>query len=530
MQYHHYTLQNLCTALSPSLVGQRVEACFSQSKNELILAFAPWTLRIGCHTPLSYLVPVSQFAKARKNVVDLFPGIVGLALEEIRVIAYERTLVLAFEQDVEMWVKLHGPGSNLILRQGGKTLSLFNKQLVSDWTQLPSAGPFDPDKLESPPDSGLEQVWAALKAVSPIYDRQFAQQVCALMEQGANIHTAWEQVEQYAREDRYFLARDPKKVRFLLFAPTGEEPVPVLEIKGVIPALQAFLRMHFQYSRYVQLYRAGSRFVEQEAKKYTKIYQSYLDNIEQLEANRNPEELGHILMGHLHMIPVGVKKVELEDWYQGGKVSIKIKPDLSPQENAERYYNKYKERKKRLKYLKGEMADIEEKYFRSMERKAAFEEIPAPDCLRWSAQGFDQDDLRPLREWSAGELKIQEAQKPAVPFKVYTFQGYDIFVGKNAKNNDQLSFKYAHKDDLWLHAKDVPGSHVIIRQKAGQNVPEPVLEYAAGLAAYFSKRKTDTLVPVAYTPRKYIRKRKGDPPGAVVVAKESVIMVPPYAG
>ena len=100
-------------------------------------------------------------------------------------------------------------------------------------------------------------------------------------------------------------------------------------------------------------------------------------------------------------------------------------------------------------------------------------------------------------------------------------------VGKNARYNDELTLKVANKNDLWLHAKDVAGSHVVIRDQAGKKIPREVLEAAAQLAAWYSKRKTDSLCPVIYTPKKYIRKRKGDPPGAVVVEKEDVIMVVP---
>ena len=112
------------------------------------------------------------------------------------------------------------------------------------------------------------------------------------------------------------------------------------------------------------------------------------------------------------------------------------------------------------------------------------------------------------------------------PTVVHSFC-FDIFVGKGGKNNDELSFKFASKEDLWLHVKDVPGSHVIIRHRAGKTIPITVLEYAAGLAAFYSKKKNDTLVPVQYTPRKYIRKRKGDPAGLVVVDREEVIMIEP---
>ena len=104
---------------------------------------------------------------------------------------------------------------------------------------------------------------------------------------------------------------------------------------------------------------------------------------------------------------------------------------------------------------------------------------------------------------------------------------FRIWVGKDAASNDELTLKYAHKEDLWLHAKDVAGAHVIIKFQAGKKFPKDVVERAAELAAYNSKRKNDTLCPVAFTPKKFVRKRKGDPPGAVVVEREEVMMVVP---
>ena len=107
------------------------------------------------------------------------------------------------------------------------------------------------------------------------------------------------------------------------------------------------------------------------------------------------------------------------------------------------------------------------------------------------------------------------------------FHGFKIWIGKNAQHNDTLTLKHTFKDDLWLHAKDVAGSHVVIKYQSGKPFPKEVIERAAQLAAYHSKRKTDTLCPVAYTSKKFVRKRKGDPAGAVVVEREDVILVEP---
>ena len=114
-----------------------------------------------------------------------------------------------------------------------------------------------------------------------------------------------------------------------------------------------------------------------------------------------------------------------------------------------------------------------------------------------------------------------------LPYHQFEFRNFRILVGKNAVANDMLTLKFSHKEDLWLHAKDVSGSHVLIKHQSGKNFPRDVIEYAASLAAYNSKRKTESLCPVIVTPKKFVRKRKGDPPGAVVVEREEVVMVEP---
>ncbi len=136
------------------------------------------------------------------------------------------------------------------------------------------------------------------------------------------------------------------------------------------------------------------------------------------------------------------------------------------------------------------------------------------------------DDLKTLRQYlaSQGLNKTTEAKSQVtVPYHEFSFQGYMIRVGKNAKANDLMLQQYSFKEDLWLHAKDVAGSHVLIKYQAGKVFPAPVIEKAAQLAAYYSKN--ETLCPVIVTPRKYVRKRKGDPAGMVAVDREQEVLL-----
>jgi predicted ribosome quality control (RQC) complex YloA/Tae2 family protein len=207
--------------------------------------------------------------------------------------------------------------------------------------------------------------------------------------------------------------------------------------------------------------------------------------------------------------------VTLNDFQTGKPLEIKLKKDLSAQKNAELYYRKAKKEKIEFEVL--------EKNLKSKEQeietlKTQIETIEKTDSLKSLRSLFKKDEITPKKS------KILKAEDL---FKVFEIEGYKIWIGKNAKNNDLLTLKYSHKNDTWLHAKDVSGSHVVIKEISGQKTPKRVLETAAGLAAWFSKKRNDTMVPVAYTPKKFVRKIKGTPDGAVMVEKEDVLLIEP---
>ena len=187
----------------------------------------------------------------------------------------------------------------------------------------------------------------------------------------------------------------------------------------------------------------------------------------------------------------------------------------SPQKNAENYYRKSKNEKIEIQKL---MENIEAKEQDLAEIDQQIEMIEKIETLK---------EFRKYQKVNALEAVPKALDTVQDLFKYYRFEGYEILVGRNAKNNDLLTQKYARKDDLWLHARDVSGSHVVIRKQAGKNFPVTVIERAASLAAFYSKRKNDTLCPVIVTPKKFVRKTRDLADGQVIVEKEEVIMIEP---
>ena len=236
--------------------------------------------------------------------------------------------------------------------------------------------------------------------------------------------------------------------------------------------------------------------------------------IQSLTTKLNHQQIGDIIMANLGNIKMHSSSVTLENFYSGQEILIKLNPSLNPQRNAENYYRKAKKQSIELDNIK---SNIESKNNLYLELTTTLQAVEKAE------------DIKSLRKIVGDKKKGKKGNIESTPFYEREFKSYRILIGKGAKQNDALLKSFSYKEDLWLHIKDGPGSHVLIKHQSGSEIPISVIEHAAQLAAYYSKRKQDSLTPVIYTPRKFVRKRKGDPAGMVVVEKEKVLLVEPLA-
>ncbi len=244
-----------------------------------------------------------------------------------------------------------------------------------------------------------------------------------------------------------------------------------------------------------------------------KEYESTLDR-EQLR------QMGDIVTANLHAIARGQTRLVAEDFYhEMEEIEIPLKPDLSPQQNAARFYKEYAKAKNAEKILTEQMAraEVEAEYF-----AAVLDELSRVEC---------EADLAEIREeleqggYVRGDRKKQKI-KPSKPMEFLSSDGYKIYVGRNNCQNDLLSLKTARKDDLWLHIQKFHGTHVIIAC-ASVTPPDETITEAAQLAAWFSQAKEGQNVPVDVTPVRFLKKPKGAKPGMVVYDKYRTVIVTP---
>ncbi len=247
----------------------------------------------------------------------------------------------------------------------------------------------------------------------------------------------------------------------------------------------------------------------------------------ELEQCGNREQLritGDLLHANLYRIERGAGMVEVENFYDENNalVQIKLNPAISPAANAQKYYKDYQKAKtaetvlaEQIEKGKAELAYLES-VADSVDRAETEREL-GQIREELTEQGY-------LRRPKGKQPK--QAQLPPKEFK--TSDGFTVLVGRNNRQNDRLTLKTAAKTDVWLHTKDIHGSHVIIRTE-GKPVTETALLEAAQLAAYHSKARESTNVPVDYTLVKHVSKPTGAKPGMVIYVKNNTLFVTPAA-
>ncbi|HGD4786706.1 TPA: NFACT family protein [Streptococcus agalactiae] len=245
---------------------------------------------------------------------------------------------------------------------------------------------------------------------------------------------------------------------------------------------------------------------------------------DELLATENAEEFrqkGELLTTYLSMVPNNQDVVVLDNYYTNQTIEISLDRALTPNQNAQRYFKKYQKLKEAVKHLKGIISDTENT-------------ITYLESVETSLIHASMEDINDIREElvETGFIKRRAHDKQHKRKKPEQYLASDgktiIMVGRNNLQNDELTFKMARKGELWFHAKDIPGSHVLIRDNL--NPSDEVKTDAAELAAYYSKARLSNLVQVDMIEAKKLNKPSGTKPGFVTYTGQKTLRVTPTQG
>ena len=512
----YHFLKYLSLALTEPLLGAELAECFTQSKDELVLGFAKpnkdFYIKAHLRNFLTCLSFTEEFHRAKRNSADLFKNAIGCKVMKVVQHTNERSFHLELSDNKQLLFKMHGSRANIVLFENGIATELLHHSMPNDLTiklkELSKT--YDLSKTH------FELLNGDLKRFIPTFDKQIVNYFDGLGYQSLDLAAKWEMFQlklQEMDQGIFYIHATEAAPEFSLF----KTETTHVESSDALAICSAYMAEFGNYYHFHEEKNNLLKMIQKKINQLQKFITQNTDKYFELCNATSPDTIANVIMANLHAIPEKSLTVTLFNFYTETEELINFKPNVTPQKHAEQLYRKAKNRKIELGKLQ-ENIEVKEKdlhKFQDLKDKLSALENLKEVRLFATQQGFSKVEIE------------KESKTPDALFKTYLFEGYKILVGRNAKNNDVLTKEYAHKDDLWLHAKDVSGSHVVIKNQSGKNFPKSVIEYAATLAAWNSKRRTDSLCPVTVTLKKFVRKPKGFAAGKVRVEKEDVVLVVP---
>lgn len=270
--------------------------------------------------------------------------------------------------------------------------------------------------------------------------------------------------------------------------------------------------------------RAGDliRFVSNEISKNEQKQKKLQATLEEAKDAEQYRIIGELITAYMHQMKRGDQQVELVNYYDenAATITIQLDPQLSPSENAQRYFKRYtKHKNSQVSVIEQiQLSQEELAYFSTILQQLEYASLSDIEEIREElvAGGY-------LRERVRKGAKRKKSNKPLL--LCYTSsEGIEIYVGKNNLQNEYVTNRLANSNDTWLHTKDIPGSHVVIRSP---QFGDPTLEEAAMLAAYYSQAKSSSMVPVDFTLIRHVKKPSGAKPGFVIYDHQKTLFITP---
>lgn len=514
-----YTLHHVAKFLDGRLKGAGIVSVLSRKKR--LLEFNLTTNGTDCQLVFHATTSAALFLQdgqndVRKNAASIFEDVWGGIIERVWIDDSDRIISIGLDGDCVIRLVMFGPGANAHLIEGDSLIDSFRNALPPE-SKLPYK-PGDVHEVERASD-----IRSRILVRNPRFPRQLidrvvkARQLDALP--AAELCMMVDGLTDKMLDSPSFRMLSDRTISLLdLNDVPDDSAVDYPDVNSLVRAcwVQREIRDKFTSRKY-----QVAADLESAARKYETIANSLSDDSKSIQRADHYETIGHILMAYSHLDPPASDKIKLEDVFNPGtKIEIKVKPGSSFSENAQLYYQKAKNTRKTMEANAQRLLDAESKLAQVKALQTSYQDVDGPRTLeRWIKQHeVSLNSVLPSRKNVDGTSK---------PWRELNIGKFEVWIGKSASGNDEL-LQASHKEDIWLHARHVSGSHVVIRMARGTDFPPiETIETAASWAAWYSKAKSAGMVPVVYTKRKFVRKPKGSAPGMALVDKEQVCLVEP---
>ncbi len=542
MVLNYYTLYRLVESWKSVLAGARIVEAFSQTKDVLHVGVVTksrdtFHLEISLDGKRAYVALRSRQSRKGKNSVDLFPDIMGRRVTDCRIQDSDRQIEVELDSGQTLLLRLYGSMNVYLLSSSGKIIDSFkdSKNVIDEMLarDLRDVSWRDESKFAAlyPKAEDLEKaLHAGLAGLNWTLATEF---LWRMRETPYDAHDAYHRLQSFVEE----LSTSPLRIIYRQEEPFLLSPTGLHHLADTVNGLREtayddpndaildYIAGKTAFDARNRKREAVLKACKNRIRKQRTLLKKLQGELDQSLKHEEEEQKANLLTMNLASISRGMTEIELDDVYhEGNRISISLDPSLSPQENVARRYTRARKMKKSIENLNKRLGEITSDITHDQH---IADTLSDPANMDWKLVEKTHAEFLKL-----GRLQIERDDTKAPDrstFREFCVSGnWRVFVGQNDKKNDELTFQFADKNDLWFHARGVPGSHVLLKRDGRKDNPSKrAIEEAASIAAYFSKSKTSSMVAVIMTARKYVRKRKGLRPGQVIVEREEVVMAEP---
>ncbi len=521
---NYFYLLRASQELNRLLKGKKLLECYTQERDKLFLhipteKYSFLHLVISTNPQEFHFYIKEEQRKAKKNTAEFFGKFLPQRILEVKIAFGERVLAIELEQGT-FYILFRGNKSNCFLLDSENVLHPFKK--IADEQLAKISLEFSQLSFINSHSLILEN----LKKLNSLLDLKtlpyLSKDLIRRIEKNEAPVDSISQIVEDIVVGKIVVGTN-ENTGEAVFQPLSflvtSEKCEVELFDDYFDAIHKYFSLKHTVSKTHDSKHEIEKYLENEVEKLTSKLNNLKGRVENGSKESEYQRNGELLLSVIGQISKGAKEVVVEDWQTESEVKIKIDPKLSSQQNVNYYFDKA--RSEKIDYEKSsQLFRIAKERF---ERLKSYQSELLKDLLPEQLQSIKKE----LKMNT--QLNSSETQKDKLPFRHFLIDNkFHFYIGKDSKNNDMLTTKFAKQNDFWFHARSVSGSHGVLRvENTKEAIPKRVLEKAASITAFYSKSKTAKVAPVTYTLKKYVTKNSRHEPGQVSVMKESVLLVRP---
>ena len=541
MLRNYFTLYHLATELRKILEQGYVFEVFSQQRNEITISFIT---RTGDHLQLIVTTGHPDLCvytreglnRKQRNTVDLMPEVTEKQISSIAIDPCDRIIHVVLEENFVIALQLFSAKTNVLLKKNEavirtckdsvapctdhtKRQSLPRPEIIRSLETLANDPQFFSERYGGHTGNTVS---ARLQNMLPGFDKKLVRELlrrCGEVRSENILHETFCNLFYELLDPTPSV--DTSGEHGPEFSILHNPPDSSVGFDSVMEGLAFYSRKRWQFNRTRTLIRELDDKLKQRLKKIDRELENFKP--EKLSEQADDYELnGHLLIANIYSQERNTDRITVPNVFDpnGTPKTIPLKPELNLQQNAALFFEKAAKARDKIKGGRKRNTMVAQQKSDLLLLTEEVKHLSTPKDVKH----FQEKNLSLLNNIGLGGIAGKSPER--APFRTFHLTDKAIlYVGKNAKNNEKLTFAFAKPHDIWLHARGAAGSHCILRGATMQQTGE--IRRAAEIAAFYSSAKHSELVPVMYTEKKYIRRARNLPPGQVVTDRENVIMVKP---